>query len=172
METHDKIVVRLDENFYWWLEPTSENPRRDSVIDPRQVVHLKEALDEYRPYGLKREQFDAAFTFYTLEAELEEGQVRLIRDNGTGKELFALPVLGDDKDGPYFDFIDALASAHIRKLNATHRYTQECTEDEMFAELDALAAERYFGDDVIHCFEQLNEILLWKPADWDDSSAA
>ena len=49
---------------------------------------------------------------------------------------------------------------------------QKCTEDEMFAELEALDAERYFNDEVIHCFEQLNEILEWKPAEWDDASAS
>lgn len=163
METPDNIVVRLDDDFNWWLEPTTENPRRDSVLDPRQVVHLQEALDEYRPHGLRRELFDAAFTFFTLDAELEEGQVRLRRD--TGHEMFALPVLGDDDDGPYFDFLDALATARIRKLNATHHYKQNCTEDEMFTELEALAADRYFSDDVIHCFEQLNEILEWQPAE-------
>ena len=170
MEIPEQIVVRLDEDFNWWLEQTTENPRRDSVIDPRQVAYLQEALSEYRPYGLRREQFDAAFTFYTLEAELEEGQVRLRR--GHGKEVFALPVLGDDDDGSYYDFLDALAAARIRKLNATHHYTKNCTEEEMFAELEALDAERYFSDEVIHCFEQLNEILEWKPAEWDDSSAS
>ena len=166
MEIPGQIVVRLDEDFNWWLEPTTENPRRDSVIDPRQIAHLREALNEYRAYGLRRELFDAAFALYTLQAELEEGQVRLQR--GTGAEVFALPVLGDDSDGPYFDFLDALAAARIRKLNATHHFKQACTEEEMFAELEALDAERYFNDEVIHCFEQLNEILEWKPAEWDD----
>ena len=170
METPVQIVVRLDEDYNWWLEPTTENPRRDSVLDPRQVAHLREALIEYRPQGLRQEQFEAAFTFYTLEAELEEGQVRLRRENG--HEVFALPVLGDDSDGPYYDFLDALAKARIQKLNATHQYVQNCTEDEMFAELEALDAERYFNDEVIHCFEQLNEILEWKPAEWDDASAS
>ena len=86
--------------------------------------------------------------------------------------MFALPQLGEDSDGPYFDFLDALASARIGKLNATHQYVKPCTEDEMFAELEALGAERYFNDEVIHCFEQINEILEWKPAEWDDSSAS
>ena len=170
METPEQIVVRLDDDFNWWLEPTSENPRRDSVLDPRQVAHLQEALDEYRPHGLRRELFDAAFTFYTLDAELEEGQVRLSR--GRGSEEFALPVLGEDADGPFFDFLDALAAARIRKLNATHHFTQQCSEEEMFAELDILDADRYFSDNVIHCFEQLNEILEWKPAEWEESSAS
>ena len=170
METPEQIVARLDEDFNWWLEPTSENPRRDSVLDPRQVAHLREALAEYRPHGLRRELFDAAFTFFALDAELEEGQVRLRRD--TGNEVFALPVLGDDSDGPFFDFLDALAAARIRKLNATRQSTQKCTEEEMFAELDALDTDRYFGDNLIHSFEQLNEILEWKPAEWDDSAAS
>ena len=157
MKMPEEIVVRLDEDFNWWLEQTTDIPRRDSVLDPRQVAHLQEALDEYRPHGLRRELFDDAFVFYTLDAELEEGQVRLRRGNGS--EIFALPVLGDDSDGPYFDFLDALAAARIRKLNATYHYTQQCTEDEMFAELDTLDADRYFSDEEIHCFEQINEIL-------------
>ena len=170
MEIPNTIVVRLDDDFNWWLEQTSENPRRDSVLDPRQVAHLREALDEYRPHGLREELFDAAFAFFVLDAELEEGQVRLRRD--TGSEVFALPLLDDDSDGPYFDFLDALATARIQKLNATRHYKQKCTEDEMFTELEALDADRYFGDHVIHSFEQLNEILEWKPAEWGDSSAS
>ena len=169
METPDTIVVRLDEDFNWWLEPTSENPRRDSVMDPRQVNHLHEALDEYRGHGLRRELFAAAFIFFTMDADLEEGLVRLRRE--AGPEMFALPVLGEDSDGPYYDFLDALAAARVKKLNATRHYKQPCTEEEMFTELEALDAERYFNDEVIHCFEQLNEILEWKPAEWDDSSA-
>ncbi len=170
MEIPHTIVVRLDDDYNWWLEQTSENRRRDSVLDPRQVAHLREALDEYRPHGLREELFDTAFAFYVLDAELEEGQVRLRRD--TGGELFALPLFDDDSDGPYFDFLDALAAARIKKLNATRNYKQTCTEDEMFTELEALDADRYFGDNVIHSFEQLNEILEWKPAEWDDSSAS
>lgn len=170
MEIPEKIVVRLGEDYNWWVEQTSEDSRLRGLIDPRQVAHLREALDMYRPFGLSHEQFDAAFVLYTLDAELEEGLVRLSR--GDGNEVFALPVIDEDGDGPYFDFFDALAAARIRKLNATHKYKQNCTEEEMFAEFEALDAERFFSDDAIHCFDQLNEILEWKPAEWDDSSAS
>ena len=162
MEIPENLVARLGEDYNWWVEQNSEDSKLRGIIDPRQVAHLREALDAYRTFGLSQEQFDDAFTFYTLDSELDEGQVRLSR--GEGSETFALPVIDDEGDGPYFDFFDALAAARIRKLNATHKYKKKCTEDEMFAELEALDAERYFSAETIHCFDQLNEILEWSPA--------
>ena len=163
MEIPATLVVRLGEDYNFWIEASSEDRRLRGVLDPRQVNHLQEALDTYEPHGLNRELFDAAFVFYTVESELDEGQLRLRR--GHGSDVFALPVIDEENDGAYFAFFDALAAARIRKLNATHRYVRNCTEEEMFAEFDALDAERYFSADAMHYFDQLNEVLEWQPAE-------
>jgi hypothetical protein len=39
----------------------------------------------------------------------------------------------------------------------------------MREELDALDRDRYFSSENIHCFEQINEILQWSPAEWDEA---
>ena len=38
-------------------------------------------------------------------------------------------------------------------------------------ELDTLDRDRYFALENIHTFDEINEILQWRPAEWDDSSS-
>jgi hypothetical protein len=83
--------------------------------------------------------------------------------------VFAVPIVGEDGGGPYYDFLEALSAARVRMLNATHHYAQPCTELEMFEELDGLDHDRYFSMESIHAFDEINEILQWSPAEWDES---
>ncbi len=103
------------------------------------------------------------------ESEVAEGRLRLAPAGesilGGVADLFALPVVEGESEGPYYDFLDALGAARIRRLNATHHYAQACTEDEMYDELDAVDSERYFSADEIHVFDEINEILQWSPAE-------
>jgi len=39
---------------------------------------------------------------------------------------------------------------------------------EMQEELAALDRDRYVAAENIHCFEAINEILEWSPAEWDE----
>jgi len=172
------IAARLGEDFNWWVESTSldEQPPTGNraVLDPRQVAHLVQLLEEYRPHGLRRQLLDNAFTLFTFENEIEEGRVRLALSRGEtlgdGEEVFALPVIDADGDGPYYDFLDAVIAARVRKLNATHGYVTDCTADELTGELEMLDVDRYFSDESRHCFDEINEILEWEPAEWDDAS--
>lgn len=167
LETPAWITARLGDDYNWWLEPTSDQPHpRRSILDPRQVAHLTGLIDEYRCHS----SWERAFTFYSLQSEIDEGRVRLIPADGDRSDVFALPVIDADGDGPYFDFLDALIDARVRKLNATGSYLQDCTADELLAELELLDADRYFGDESRHCFDEINEILEWSPAAWDDPS--
>src|SRR5258708_14788985 len=92
------IVARLGDDFNWSLESTSDDDQppvgNRSVLDPRQVAHLVQELEEYRPHGLRRQLLDDAFTLFTLESEIEEGRVRLAPSEGEavgdGAELFAV----------------------------------------------------------------------------------
>jgi len=168
-----QITARLGEDFNWWLAPTpddvpgEESPDR-GVLDPRQVRHVLDALEEYRSFGVDMKLFGEVFRFYAIQSELGEGVVQLEAAGADGDgDLFALPVIDDEDDGPYFDFLDALSAAHIRRLNATHEYAHGCTVEEMQEELDTLDSDRYFSARTIHVFEEINEILEWSPAEWD-----
>jgi hypothetical protein len=170
-----QITVRLGEDFNWWLAPTPDDvPGEESpdhgVLDPRQVRHVLDALEQHRPFGADPNLFGESFRFYAIQAELGEGVVQLeVADADGDGDLFALPVIDDENDGPYFDFLDALSAARIRRLNATHEYAHGCTVEEMQEELDALDSDRYFSDERIHAFDEINEILEWSPAEWDQS---
>ena len=175
MNAPQRITARLGDDLNWWIESADGDTHARGVLDPRQVAHLVQALDEYRRFGYRPEQLAAAFHAYRIDAEISEGVIRLaatdqslLEDVG---ELFALPVLGNEEDGPYFELLDAASAARIRRLNATHHYAHNCTADEMTEELDALDSDRYFSEETIHAFNELNEILEWSPAEWDESSS-
>jgi hypothetical protein len=171
------IVVRLGEDMNWWLLESSVDIYWGEgglgLIDPRQVAHLAQVLDEYQPYGFRRQLLNDAFQFFELESEVDDERLRLApvhRDDfGVGDgEVFALPLIDDEETGPYYDLLDAISAARIRKLNATHDYVHDCTEQDMAEELDALDRDRYFVSENIHCFDEINEILQWSPAEWDE----
>jgi hypothetical protein len=175
MNAPPRITVRLGDDFHWWIESADGETQARGVLDPRQVAHLIQTLAEYRRFGYRPEQLAAAFQAYRIDAEIAEGTVRLAATDQdlfeeTG-ELFALPLVGEEQDGPYFDLLDTLSAARVRHLNATHHYASDCTVDEMSDELTALDSDRYFSDATIHAFEELNEILEWSPAQWDEFSS-
>ena len=171
------IIVRLDEDMNWWLDETSEDMDRStgdrSILDPRQVTHLAEALDQYRPHGLRPEQFAAAFQVYAAQSELSDGRLKLVLTDEsifeTGAQLFALPLIDEEDAGPYSEFLDAIGVARVRRLNKTHHYARDCTELDMQEELEAIDRDRFFSAQTMHVFDEINEILEWSPAEWEDS---
>ena len=171
------VIVSLGEDLNWWLDETSEDVRwisgGRSVLDARQVTHLPTVVDEYLPYGLRREQVAAAFRKFAVESELSDGRLRLAPTEedlfASGAQLFAIPLMDEDGTGPYDELLEALSAARIRMLNATHQYARECTELDMIEELDGLDRDRFFSLEAIHAFEEINEILQWSPAEWDES---
>ncbi|MCX7887313.1 MAG: hypothetical protein N3B01_08710 [Verrucomicrobiae bacterium] len=168
MKQPSHIVVRLGEDFNWWLAPTADQPPFakfvHGVLDPCQVRALREQLEKYAAYGLERDWLRRAFHFYAVDVELDDGLLQL-RAVGDDAEAFALPAIDEDGDGPYFDFLDALGAAHIERLNAEH---YRCTLDEMLDELEAIDRDRYFSAETMHIFEEIFEILRWRPAEWDE----
>jgi hypothetical protein len=171
------IIARLDDDFNWWLDRTSDESgtatHNRGLLDPRQVIQLIEALDTFRTYGYRRDQLANAFQLYCLESEIADGTIRLAPTNEdlfSSGELFALPNLGEDGDGPYFTLLDFVTQARVRQLNKTHHYARNCTDQDLTEELDAVDASRYFDADQIHVFDEITEILEWSPAEWDDSS--
>jgi hypothetical protein len=172
------IVARLGDDMNWWLAESSEDiywgEAGRGLLDPCQVAYLFEALTQYQAHGLDWQLLDGAFQFFELESEVDDERVRLaaVAAHDTaigGEQLFALPLIEDEETGVYYDLLDSISAAHIRKLNATHHYACDCTESDMREELDALDRDRYFSSENIHCFEQINEILQWSPAEWDEA---
>ena len=173
------IVARLGGDLNWWLAEASADgywsERCRGLLDPRQIAYLVEMLDEYQSHGYPRQLLNAAFQLFQVESELDDDRLRLAPVEGdissSREQHFALPLIGEEETGAYYDFLDAVTAARIRKLNATHHYVRACTDLEMQEELDALDRDRYFASEDIHCFDEINEILQWSPAEWDDSSS-
>jgi hypothetical protein len=146
------------------------------LLDPRQIAHLAVALDEYQAHGFRPQLLNDAFQLFELESEVDDDRLRLApinRDDFSagGEQVFALPLIDDEETGPYYDLLDAISAARITKLNTTHNYVRDCTELEMGEELDALDRDRYFVAENIHCFDEINEILEWSPAEWDEPNS-
>ena len=170
------IIARPAEDQTWWVQETSEGPCRNGevrgILDPRQIADLAVRVAQYLPYGLISDEVDAAFQRFIAASELSDGGMRLtptaqsFLDADSG--LFALPILDEEGDGPFCDFLDSLSTARIRLLNATHRYARQCSELEMIEELDALEQDRYLSAETIHAFDEIDEILQWSPAEWDE----
>jgi hypothetical protein len=173
------IIARLGGDLNWWLDEASVDgygsESRRGLLDPRQVAYLIETLNEYQSHGYRPELLHEAFQLFQVESELDDDRLRLapVDENilDPAEQLFAMPLIGDEESGPYYDLLDAITAARIRKLNATHHYVRACTDMEMQEELDALDRDRYFASEDIHCFDEINEILQWSPAEWDDSSS-
>jgi hypothetical protein len=170
MNAPERITIRLGDDLNWWVDSTDEatpTPHNRGVLDPRQVAHLAQTLDEYGRYGYRPDQLADAFQAYRIDVEISEGVLRLAATDDLFDDAFALPVVGEDDSGQYFDFLDSTSRARVRKLNATHHSVRNCTADEMNEELAALDSDRYFSDDTIHTFDEIIEILEWSPAEWD-----
>jgi hypothetical protein len=174
------IVVRLGNDMNWWVEKTSEEiywPREGlSVLDPRQFRDLVERMGEYYAVGLNRTAFAKAFALFTPDAEMEEGRLRLKIALKPGEEagdkLFALPLFADDEESTFRDLVDNLIELRVKLLNKTHRYVRAVDDLELEEELVAKLNDRYFNGGSLHCYDEINEILSWSPAEWDGSDEA
>jgi hypothetical protein len=170
----ESLVARVGEDAHWWLEPDPTVPApapQRGLLDPRQVRALSELLLEYTAHGLTPRGLTEVFRLYALSSELGDGLARFEPTPGNflnAGDAFALPAIDEDGDGPYYDFLDAVIAARVRRLNATHQYARPCTVDDLREELDALDQDRYFSAETIHPFDEITEILQWHPAAWDE----
>ncbi len=170
------IVARLGQDMNWWVDETSEEVYWGggalSLLDPKQVSFLREELQKYLAYGFKMEALDRAFHPFEAASDLSDGRLRLVPSSHgmTDKDvpLFALPDLIDDEEGAYADLLDQLAAMRIRMINATHHYFQQVTEDDMDEDVQARNSGRYFEGRALHVFHELEDILTWSPAEWDE----
>jgi hypothetical protein len=173
------VIAHLGDDQNWWLDEVSSDIHSGEgsrgLLDPRQIDYLLKTLEEYRPHGYDSRLFNVAFQSFRVESELDDDRLRLAPvDQNIGQssdQRFALPLTGDYETGLYYEFLDAITAARIRRLNATHHYARQCTDWEMQEELDALDRDRYSASEDIHCFDEIEEIIQWSPAEWNDSSS-
>jgi hypothetical protein len=170
------LVVRLGNDLNWWADEASEEtywPDQGlSVLDPRQFRDVLERVAEYRGEGFDLKTFARAFRLFTVDAELPDGRLRLTAlrqplDEGDAK-LFALPDFSSEEESGYRDLVDSLVEMRVKLLNRTHRYAANLDALDLEEELQDRANDRYFDGTNIHCYDELNEILKWAPAEWDD----
>ena len=171
------IVVRLGNDLNWWVEKASEDiywPSGGlSVLDPGQFRDIAERLEVYRDVGFQRATLKKAFVLFTPEVEMAEGRLRLKialqpGEDG-GEKLFALPLFKDEEQSAFRDLVDNLIEMRVKLLNKTHHYVHAVDEMDLEEELLAKLNDRYFNGGNLHCYDEINEILSWSPAEWDGS---
>ncbi|MCX7825975.1 MAG: hypothetical protein N2689_10505 [Verrucomicrobiae bacterium] len=169
------IIARLGNDLNWWVDEASEEvywPEEGlSVLDPRQFRDVLERVAEYRDVGFDLKTFARAFRLFTLDAELPDGRLRLAALRRPVEEseakLFALPAFANEEESGYRDLVENLIELRVKLLNQTHHYAHNLETLDLEEELQNRANDRYFDGTHIHCYDELNEILQWAPAEWD-----
>lgn len=170
------IIARFGDDGNWWVDETSENTYwggdSPGLLDPRQVAWLRDSLERYTKHGLDPAQLERSFSLYEVASELSDGRLKLVPSENSfddeGVSLFALPDIQPEGEGGYPDFLDQLAVAHVRYLNETHDYYEDVSEDDMEEDIRSRNNDRYFAASALHVFNELEDVLTWKPAEWDD----
>jgi hypothetical protein len=169
------IVVRLGNDMNWWVEKSSEDiywPREGlSVLDPRQFRDVVERVGPYAGVGFRRGVLTRAFALFVVESEMAEGRLRLklaqkTEEDPEGK-FFALPLLVDEEEGGFHDFVEHLIEMRVKLVNRTHQYAHSVDDLDLEEELQAKLTDRYFQGGNLHSYDEINEILGWAPANWD-----
>jgi hypothetical protein len=165
-------IVRLGEDHNWWVAETSDPVRWDvdglSIVDPRQVAHLIELVDQLRDYGFDQDMFEAAFISFRIEKDLDGEKVRLKRVKESlfesDEKLFALPDILDEENGPYADLLDHLTRCRVKMLNDLFDFEAKLSVDEVEDEIREDQNAHFIEGKAVHTFEELTAILEYMPA--------
>lgn len=171
----DWCVVRLGDDLNWWLTEVSDPLHWDvdglGIIDPRQMSYILELCEALREYGFDTDIVDDAFFSFTIERELQDGRVRLIRSRDTllddNSALFALPDVVDEEKGPYADFLDQITRFRVKLLNDLIEFDQSLTVDEMEDDLRERHNQDYLEGRALHPFLEITNILEFVPAGYE-----
>jgi hypothetical protein len=169
--TLDWCIVRLGEDHNWWVSETSDPVRWDvdglSIVDPRQVAHLIELVDELRDYGFQQDLFETAFIPFRIEKDLGAGKVRLKRVKesifDSDDKLFVLPDILDEENGPYADLLDHLTRCRVKMLNDLFSFENKLTVDEVEDEIREEQNTQFIEGKAVHTFAELCAILDFMP---------
>ncbi len=169
-------VVRLGEDHNWWVDEVSDPVHWDvdalSIIDPRQVDHLVEAIEPLREYGFDPDVFERAFIPFRIAKDLGKGRVRLQRTKEplleSDEKLFALPDVIDEENGPYADLLDHLTRLRVKLLNDLFDFEEKLTVDEVEDQIREAQNNDFIEGKSVHLFNELTAILDFMPAGYGD----
>ena len=169
-------VVRLGEDHNWWIDEVSDPVHWDvdalSIIDPRQVDHLIEAIEPLREYGFDPDVFERAFIAFRISKDLGHGRVRLQRTKESllesDEKLFALPDIIDEENGPYADLLDHLTRLRVKLLNDLFDFEEKLTVDEVEDQIREAQNNDFIEGKSVHLFTELTSILDFVPAGYGD----
>lgn len=171
----DWCVVRLGEDHNWWVTEVSDPVRWDvdglSIVDPRQVDHLIDAVEPLRDYGFDEDTLDVAFITFRIDKDMGDGKVRLkrVKDSifETDEKLFTLPDIIDDENGPYADLLDHLTRCRVKLLNDIIDFESDLTVDEVEDEIREEQNASFIEGKAVHAFDELTAILDYTPAGFE-----
>lgn len=171
----DWCIVRLGDDHNWWVDEVSDPIRWDvdglSIVDPRQVSHLIDLVEQLRDYGFDQDTFEAAFIPFRIERDLGTGRVRLkrVKDSlfDSDEKLFALPDIVDEENGPFADLLDHLTRCRVKMLNDLFDFEAKLAVDEVEDEIREEQNASFMEGKAIHCFEELTAILDYMPAGYE-----
>jgi len=177
-------IVRLGEDHNWWVDEVSDPVHWDvdglSIIDPRQVDHIIELIDPLREYGFDHDVFERAFIPFRIIKDLGKGKVRLSRTKQplleSEEQLFALPDVIDEENGPYADFLDHITRLRVKMLNELLDLEEKLTVDEVEDQLREAQNSDFIEGKAVHLFSEITAILDYTPEghgdDDDDADKA
>lgn len=168
--------VRLGEDHNWWVDEVSDPVHWDvdalSIIDPRQVDHLIEAIEPLREYGFDPDVFERAFIAFRIAKDLGKGRVNLRRTKESliesDEKLFALPDIIDEENGPYADLLDHLTRLRVKLLNDLFDFEEKLTVDEVEDQIREAQNSDFIEGKSVHLFTELTAILDFMPAGYGD----
>lgn len=168
--------VRLGEDHNWWVDEVSDPVHWDvdalSIIDPRQVDHLIEAIEPLREYGFDPDVFERAFIAFRIVKDLGKGRVNLKRTKESllesDEKLFALPDIIDEENGPYADLLDHLTRLRVKLLNDLFDFEEKLTVDEVEDQIRESQNNDFIEGKSVHLFTELTAILDFMPAGYGD----
>ncbi|MDP1581614.1 MAG: hypothetical protein Q8M02_15205, partial [Candidatus Didemnitutus sp.] len=169
-------IVRLGEDHNWWVDEVSDAVHWDvdglSIIDPRQVDHLIEAIEPLREFGFDADVFERAFIPFRIAKDLGNGRVQLQRMKESliesDEKLFALPDIIDEENGPYADLLDHFTRLRVKLLNDLFDFEEKLTVDEVEDQIRESQNNDFIEGKSVHLFTELTDILDFAPAGYGD----
>jgi len=168
-------IARLGKDLNWWIREISDDIHWDvdglGIIDPRQLQHIVDLLEPLQEYSLDSQVFENAFFGFSIDKELKDANVRLIRTEysflDSDEPLFALPDVIDEERGPYADFIDHITRLRVRMLNDLIDFSQNLTVEELEEEIREEQNGDLLEGRATHFFQEITSILEYVPEGYE-----
>ena len=155
-------VIEVSESIPWDLDSLG-------IIDPRQWSFLVDLLDPLREYGLDVDIVEEAFIPYSIDKDLGDQKIRLVKSAESVLEsdeiLFILPdVMDDDETGPYADFLDHITTLRVKLLNDLIDFEKKMSISELEEDMRDELSNQFFEGKNLHYFSEITSILDYTPA--------